>query len=172
MPSTALVRPTANSKSGRKRVRAYHSRSLSRLKLPSKKFRPAAVIWSKVPVIVTFGAGGPAGACANTGGASIARMTKASTAVRTLLLITASSSGGEKHRIPSQHSTPTSPTTPERASASRAITHEQARRRRSLGGPLREELLESVGDGTEHRDSSPNPSRQQRESSEQRLKDS
>src|SRR5262249_38157318 len=35
MPSTALVRPTANSKSGRKRVRAYHSRSLSRLKLPS-----------------------------------------------------------------------------------------------------------------------------------------
>src|SRR5437660_8528364 len=91
MPSTALVRPTANSKSGRKRVRAYHSRSLSRLKLPSKKFRPAAVIWSKVPVIVTFGAGGPAGACANTGGASIARMTKANTAVTSHLLITASS---------------------------------------------------------------------------------
>src|SRR5216683_2261036 len=34
-PSTALTRPTANSKSGRKRVRAYHSRSLSRARLPS-----------------------------------------------------------------------------------------------------------------------------------------
>src|SRR5215813_1641567 len=77
--------------------------------------RPAAVTCSKVPVIVTFGAGGPAGACAKTGGASIARMTKASTAVTTLLLITASSSGGEKHRIQRQHSTPTSPTTPERS---------------------------------------------------------
>src|SRR6266567_9315132 len=73
-------------------------------------FRPAVVIWSKVPVIVTFGAGG--GVCAKTGSAGIAKMTKASTAVSTLLLITASSSGGEKHRIPCQHSTPTSPTTP------------------------------------------------------------
>src|SRR5215470_8757141 len=76
--------------------------------------RPAAVTWSKVPVIVTFGAGGPAGACAKTGGASIARVTKASATAR-LLLITASSSGGEKHRIQRQHSTPTSPTTPERS---------------------------------------------------------
>src|SRR5215510_11240582 len=55
--------------------------------------RPADVTWSKVPVIVTFGAGGPAGACAKTGGASIARMTKAKTAVTRHLLITASSNG-------------------------------------------------------------------------------
>src|SRR6059058_2132948 len=102
MPSTALVRPTANSKSGRNRVRAYHSRSLSRLKLPSKKFRPAAVIWSKVPVIVTFGAGGPAGACANTGGASIARMTKANTAVTSHLLITASSNVVSSNQLVAQ----------------------------------------------------------------------
>jgi hypothetical protein len=54
------------------------------------------VTWSNKPVIVTFGAGG--GVCANTGSAGTAKMTKASTAVRTLLLITASSSGGEKHR--------------------------------------------------------------------------
>src|SRR5207253_3466980 len=112
-------------------------------------FRPAAVIWSKSPVIVTFGAG----ACASTGGASIARMTKASTAVITLLLITASSSGGEKHRISCQHSTPTSPTTPERARASlsdhaRASTPPPVARRSA-----REDLLESVGNGTEHRDS-------------------
>src|SRR5438128_7951332 len=112
--------------------------------------RPAAVIWSKVPVIVTFGAGGPAGACAKTGGASIARMTKASTAVIGLLLMTASSSGGEKHRISCQHSTPTSPTTPERARASqsdraRASTPPPVARRSA-----REDLLESVGNGTEH----------------------
>src|SRR5262245_16775973 len=65
-PSTALVRPTSNVKSGRNRVRAYHSRSLSREKLPSYWFLPAAVIWSKVPLIVTFGAG----ACASAGGAT------------------------------------------------------------------------------------------------------
>ena len=35
MPSTALTRPTANSKSGRNRVRAYHSLSLFRAKFPS-----------------------------------------------------------------------------------------------------------------------------------------
>jgi hypothetical protein len=40
-------------------------------------------------VIVTFGAGG--GVCANTAGASIARMTKVNTAVSKHLLITASS---------------------------------------------------------------------------------
>src|SRR6266545_3495368 len=56
-PSTALTRPTANSKSGRNRVRAYHSVSLFRVRLPSKVFRPIDVIWSKSPVIVTFGAG-------------------------------------------------------------------------------------------------------------------
>src|SRR5215813_1017124 len=77
--------------------------------------RPADVTWSNVPVIDTFGAGGPAGAWAKTGEASIARTTKPSTAVTRLLLITASSSGGEKHRIQRQHSTPTSPTTPERS---------------------------------------------------------
>src|SRR5215510_1912799 len=54
-------------------------------------FLPADVTWSKVPVIVTFGAGGPAGACAKTGSAGIAKMTKASTAVRTPLLIAPSS---------------------------------------------------------------------------------
>jgi hypothetical protein len=42
----------------------------------------------------------------------------------------------------------------------------------SGGGPLREELLESVGDGREHRDSSPDPWKQQRESSEQSLNNS
>src|SRR6266481_5255840 len=75
--------------------------------------RPAAVIWSKVPVIVTFGAGG--GVCAKAGSAGIAKMINAKTAMtRLLLLITASSSGGEKHRSLRQHSTPTSPTTPVR----------------------------------------------------------
>src|SRR6266852_4181053 len=34
-PSTALTRPTANSISGRNRVRAYHSLSLLRVRLPS-----------------------------------------------------------------------------------------------------------------------------------------
>src|SRR5207245_8186055 len=56
-PSTALTRPTANSISGRNRVRAYHSLSLLRVRLPSNVLRPADVIWSKSPVIVTFGAG-------------------------------------------------------------------------------------------------------------------
>src|SRR5215468_6606370 len=53
--------------------------------------RPAAVIWSKVPVIDTFGAGG--GVCANAGSTGIAIKTaiNASTAVTRLLLITASS---------------------------------------------------------------------------------
>src|SRR5262250_2743225 len=113
-------------------------------------FRPADVIWSKVPVIVTFGAGGPAGACAKTGGASIARMTKASTAVTRLLLITASSSGGEKHRIQRQHSTPTSPTTPERS----RVQSDPARGQRvpapPRGGPRPESPSDSVGDGKEH----------------------
>src|SRR5215471_2690671 len=53
-------------------------------------FLPSDVIWSKVPVIVTFGAGG--GVCANAGSTGIARITSASTAVTRLLLITASSS--------------------------------------------------------------------------------
>jgi hypothetical protein len=54
------------------------------------------VIWSKVPVIVTFGAGG--GVCAKTGSAGIAKTTNARTAMTRLRLITASSSNGEKHR--------------------------------------------------------------------------
>src|SRR5690242_15225212 len=73
-------------------------------------------------------------------------MTKASTAVTTLLLITASSSGGEKHRIQRQHSTPTSPTTPERsrvqsdlARRTRVAARRFPRRQRS------EDLFESVG---------------------------
>src|ERR1700757_3093757 len=74
-------------------------------------FRPAAVIWSKVPVIVTFGAGGPAGACAKTGGASIARATRASTAVIRHLLITASSYGVSSNQPVAETQTPTSPTT-------------------------------------------------------------
>src|SRR6185369_10327497 len=51
--------------------------------------RPTAVIWSKVPVIDTFGAGG--GVCANAGSAGIATTINASTAMTRLLLITASS---------------------------------------------------------------------------------
>src|SRR5437879_5456636 len=80
-------RPTANSKSGRNRVRAYHSLSLLRVRLPSYVFRPADVTWSNSPVIVTFGAG----ACANPGGASIARMTKANSALTRNLRMTVSS---------------------------------------------------------------------------------
>src|SRR4030095_7240211 len=76
-------------------------------------FLPAAVIWSKVPLIVTFGAGG--GVCAKAGSAGIAKTINARTAMTRLRLITASSSGGEKHRSLRQHSTPTSPTTPERS---------------------------------------------------------
>src|SRR5436853_5717130 len=67
---TALVRPTSNVKSGRKRVRAYHSLSFLREKSPSYKFAPADVIWSNRPLIVTFGAG----ACANAAGARNPRM--------------------------------------------------------------------------------------------------
>src|SRR5206468_3634884 len=84
-PSTARTRPTENSKSGRNRVRPYHSLSLLRVKLPSYVFRPIDVIWSKRPEIVTFGAG----AWANPGGASITRMATASTAVTMNLRITA-----------------------------------------------------------------------------------
>src|SRR5262245_2055443 len=84
-PSTALTRPTANSKSGRNRVRPYHSLSLLRVRLPSYVFRPIDVTWSKRPEIVTFGAG----AWANPGGASITRMAKASTTVTVNLRITA-----------------------------------------------------------------------------------
>src|SRR3977135_3770585 len=77
-------------------------------------FRPTAVIWSKVPVIVTFGAGG--GVCAKAGSAGIAKMINARTAMtRLVLLLSASSTGGEKYRSLRQHSTPTSPTTPERS---------------------------------------------------------
>src|SRR5262245_60057587 len=113
--------------------------------------RPADVTWSNVPVIVTFGAGGPAGACAKTGGASIARMTKVSTAVTRLLLITASSSGGEKHRIPRQHSTPTSPTTPERS----RILSDPVQGRRVACASLRQATSREIGligDGKEHYD--------------------
>src|SRR5215813_8930811 len=114
--------------------------------------RPADVTWSNVPVIDTFGAGGPAGAWARTGGASIARATRASTAVTRLLLITVSSSGGEKHRIPRQHSTPTSPTTPERS----RIQSDPARGQRIAcavpRGPRPESRTESVGNGKEHDD--------------------
>jgi len=97
-------------------------------------------------------------------------MTKASTAVTRLLLMTASSSGGEKHRIQRQHSTPTSPTTPERVRVSGVITHERALL------PIARQLasrrsLESVGDGTEPGTLS-KPVQQQRESSEPRLKNS
>jgi len=45
------------------------------------------VTWSNSPVIVTFGAG----ACANPGGASIARMTKANSALTRNLRMTVSS---------------------------------------------------------------------------------
>src|SRR5712691_4887871 len=83
---TALVRPTSKTKSGRNRVVAYHSLS-SRPKLKSWTFLLADVTWSKSPVIVTFGDG----ACARTGGASIATVTKAKTAVTRNFLITASS---------------------------------------------------------------------------------
>src|SRR5262247_1411923 len=75
-PSTALTRPTANSKSGRNRVRPYHSLSLLRVRLPSYVFRPIDVTWSKRPEIVTFGAG----AWANPGGASVTRVTRVRTA--------------------------------------------------------------------------------------------
>src|SRR5262245_29841543 len=39
-PRTARTPPTATSKSGRNRVRAYHSLSLLRVRLPSYVFRP------------------------------------------------------------------------------------------------------------------------------------
>src|SRR6266446_6364039 len=54
MPSTALTRPTSNTKSGRNRVLAYHSRSLSRDALPSEQFLAIAVTWSDSAVNVTF----------------------------------------------------------------------------------------------------------------------
>src|SRR5881628_1362596 len=75
-PSTARTRPTENSKSGRNRVRPYHSLSLLRVKLPSYVFRPIDVIWSKRPEIVTFGTG----AWANPGDASATRVTRVRTA--------------------------------------------------------------------------------------------
>src|SRR6266576_4414961 len=80
--------------------------------------RPAAVNWSNVPEIVTFGAGG--GVCAKAGKAGIAKMINARTAMTRLRLITASSSGGEKHQILRQHSTPTSPTSPVRSGPKRS----------------------------------------------------
>src|SRR4029450_38364 len=76
-PSTARTGPTENSKSGRNRVRPYHSLSLLRVRLPSYVFRPIDVTWSKRPEIVTFGTG----AWANPGGASVTRMTRVRTAV-------------------------------------------------------------------------------------------
>src|SRR5947199_9881915 len=81
--------------SGRNRVVAYHSLSLVRPKLPSWTFELADVTWSKSPVIVTFGAG----ACARTGGASIATVTKAKTAMTRNFLITASSVVVSSHLI-------------------------------------------------------------------------
>src|SRR5256885_1652795 len=48
-PSTALTRPTANSKSGRNRDRAYHSLSLLRVRLPPEEFLPIAETWSNSP---------------------------------------------------------------------------------------------------------------------------
>src|SRR5215471_12893835 len=114
--------------------------------------RPADVTWSNVPVIDTFGAGGPAGACAKTGGASIASPTKVSIAVTRLLLITASSSGGEKHRIRRQHSTPTSPTTPERSRIQSIPREEGASPAFPRAGPCPEIRTESFGDGKEHYD--------------------
>ena len=74
-------------KSGRNRVVPYHSWSLARAKFESWTFRLADVTWSKSPVIVVL----PAGACARTGGASIATVTKAKTAMTRNFLITASS---------------------------------------------------------------------------------
>src|SRR5437016_14057529 len=81
--------------SGRNRVVAYHSLSLVRPKLASWTFELADVTWSKSPVIVTFGAG----ACARTGGASIATVTKAKTAMTRNFLITASSNVVSSHLI-------------------------------------------------------------------------
>src|SRR5206468_7874923 len=75
-PRTARTRPTANSKSGRNRVRPYHSLSLLRVRFPSYVFRPIDVIWSKRPEIVTFGTG----AWANPGDASATRVTRVRTA--------------------------------------------------------------------------------------------
>src|SRR5437773_8662066 len=94
-PRTALVRPTSKTMSGRNRVVAYHSLSLVRPKLLSWTFALADVTWSMSPEIVTFGAG----ACARTGGASIAMVTKAKTAVTRNFLITASSVVVSSHLI-------------------------------------------------------------------------
>src|SRR5947208_13835250 len=55
--------------------------------------------WSKSPVIVTFGAG----ACARTGGASIATVTRAKTAMTRNFLITASSVVVSSHLIRLRH---------------------------------------------------------------------
>src|SRR5947207_2514543 len=82
---TALVRPTSNVKSGRKRVRAYHSPlSPLREKSPSYRLAPPDVIWSKRPLIVTFGVG----AWANAAGATSPRMAtrQATTATVRLML--------------------------------------------------------------------------------------
>src|SRR5262245_19430498 len=91
-PRTALTRPTANSKSGRNRVRPYHSLSLLRVRLPSKMLLPAAVTWSKRPEIVTFGTG----AWANPGGASATMVTRVRTAAtRNRRIAYPSSNSGE-----------------------------------------------------------------------------
>src|SRR4051812_29972595 len=81
---TAFVRPTSNVKSGRKRVRAYHSRSPRREKSESYRLLPVDVIWSNRPLIVTFGVG----AWANAAGARSPRMatTHATTASVRLML--------------------------------------------------------------------------------------
>src|SRR5207244_10396193 len=92
--------------SGRNRVVAYHSLSLVRPKLLSWTFALADVTWSMSPVIVTFGAG----ACARTGGASIATVTKAKTAMTRNFLITASSVVVSSHHDRSMPPPPTSPT--------------------------------------------------------------
>src|SRR5262245_62903165 len=89
-PSTALTRPTANSKSGRNRVRAYQSASLDREKLPSYTFLLADTTWSNRPTIVTFGVNGDgagAGACAKTGGAAKPKTATAAATAASVRLI-------------------------------------------------------------------------------------
>src|SRR5204862_3816227 len=85
---------------------------------------------SKRPVIVTFGAG----ACASTGGASIARATTAKTAVTRTFLITASSEVVSSNLPPRcQCPTPTSPTTPAKAARREANPNDRGRPPRISG---------------------------------------
>src|SRR5215470_16641668 len=82
-PRTALVRPTSNVKSGRKRVRAYHSLSPLREKSESYRLEPADVTWSNRPLIVTFGVG----AWAYAAGATSPRMATRQATTATVLRI-------------------------------------------------------------------------------------